>query len=145
MRENARGVADSSITEAFKIQILLQEYNTLRSEIVAKYPALISATAIGATALLLIVGFFLKDSTTDSLWLVVALLAFGFLVYCYAVWTNLRDLLRCAQRVAQLEIAINRRAGEDLLEWENRWGGGQEGLWGIATPFIRRKRNVPVH
>jgi hypothetical protein len=41
-----------------------------------------------------------------------------------------RDITHAAERVAQLELEVNSRAGEKLLVWENEWGGHKTGFWG---------------
>ena len=48
-----------------------------------------------------------------------------------------RDLHKAVQRVREIEIDINDRVGEDLLIWENLWGGAKTGFFGNARPLPR--------
>ena len=37
----------------------------------------------------------------------------------------------------EIELDINFRAKEDLLVWENLWGGASTGIYGKGIPFPR--------
>lgn len=144
MRSTPHEKAPSVIEDSIKIQILLHEYDTLRSENVARYSGVLQITGIGAAALLILLGISSGDAANEMSGITVAFLVFGIAVYLYAIGLNLRDTIVVGRRIAALETIINRRAGENLLEWESRWGGAKAGFWGLVSPFPRRRRNVPV-
>lgn len=115
--------------EKEKVQILLQEYSTLRSELVANGTKTFQMAALVGALLTLTLG----RPVDNRFWIaalvgVVGLFALGF--------TVVRDIKRLNRRVTELEAEINRRAGEELLVWESRWGA-------VATGFIFPRQPLP--
>lgn len=109
------------LSEKDKIQILLQEYNTLRSELVANTGrALQMATLVGIALTLTL------SRPVDKRFWIVAIIGVVGLVGLGSV--VIRDVRRLGHRVIELEKDINRRAGEELLVWENRRGALATGL-----------------
>ena len=109
------------LSEKDKIQILLQEYNTLRSELVAN-----TGKAMQMAALLGVVLTLILSRPIDKRFWVAASVGLVGLIGLGSV--IVRDIRRLARRVIELEKDINRRAGEELLVWESRWGGVTSGL-----------------
>ncbi|MGC2778219.1 MAG: hypothetical protein WA418_21540 [Bradyrhizobium sp.] len=142
---------DGKISEEskLKITILLAEYNTLRSEAIARGGHFYQTIAIGGTALSLIVSASASWLTNAekmshvysqvSIALIVTAVAIAGVVLGVLLWLIQRDLKKCAERIQELEIDVNERAGEDLLIWENLWGGSETGYWGSARPLRRGK------
>ncbi|MFA6054721.1 MAG: hypothetical protein WC769_05025 [Thermodesulfovibrionales bacterium] len=113
--------------EAFpKIQILLQEYSTLRSEILSRTNNMYQLI-VGAPTVLI---FILQNKS--HFWILFAILV---AVSCLFSWLISRDISKAARRLRRLENDINFRAKDHLLEWETRWGGNVTGYWGRAEPL----------
>lgn len=47
----------------------------------------------------------------------------------FSSWITFGNLSKVAKRMVQLEADINSRAGEELLVWETKHGGGLTGFW----------------
>lgn len=109
-----------------KVQILLAEYGSLRSEINARISSVYSAIAVAIFLIVFIlqqpigVGFFIA--------LFVAVAGVGvcgrFLAY---------DSFSAARRVQEIERMINELVGEKLLVWESDRGGLAKERWRKAT------------
>jgi hypothetical protein len=62
--------------------------------------------------------------------------------YCGRLITY--DIMNAAKRVRELEIEINKRAGEKLLLWETERGGLNPSYWwGLFLPFVNSRRKRP--
>ncbi len=102
-----------SSDEKDRIQILLEEYRTLRNEIVNRTG---NRFGIVGFVLPLIIGIAAQSgSALCWSWLLFASAAALLL----AVWLRLAVLIkRCSTRVAEIERRVNKSMGEDLLIWE---------------------------
>src|SRR5882672_8332261 len=111
----------SELGQKEKIQILLAEYATLRTEITGRIGYGFQIGGISAA----IITWLLQQALTNS----SVLLLLGSVILLLGVlgfsWINVRDLFRNARRVREIEFEINSRAGEYLLLWEMLWGGGR--------------------
>jgi hypothetical protein len=87
--------------------------------------------AVRATGLALLI------SLSSRTALFYAVLVFVIVAFAFAFWFMNRDILKAAQRIQEIELDINDRAGEDILVWENLYGGGATGWWGPARPSPR--------
>src|SRR5437870_2602136 len=103
-----------SLSEKDKIQILLQEYNSLRAELLLGHNKMFQLLSLGGALFVLII----SRPLDARFWTAVVA---ALVVISYVSFTIMRDILRLAKRVRELEVDINRRAGEELLIWENRW------------------------
>jgi hypothetical protein len=117
------------VSDKDKIQILLQEYNTLRSELVSNGSKQFQLVALAGVLVSLILG----RPIEKGLW-VATLVGVGAL-FCLGVMV-IRHTRRLVRRVIELETEINRRAGEELLVWESRWGA-------VVTGFVLRRPPLP--
>lgn len=114
------------------VNILLEEYRTLRAEIVARttngYQLL---TLVGGLPAALFLWINWKDPATlpATFWIVVFILGAAFVLLSFALY---RDIILVARRLRELESKINDLAGTKLLEWETRGGGG------IVTYMFRK-------
>jgi hypothetical protein len=100
-----------------KIQILLNEYNSLRTEVIHRTNNLYQMIAVGAVLFSLALA---RPYMDVRFWFAISigvgvLAVFGFLIH--------NDLEKAARRLRELESDINHRAGETLLIWETVWGG----------------------
>ena len=81
-------------------------------------------------------------------WATIILLSLALTTIVVTVWVLggmlKRDLEKAVTRVGEIELDINDRVGEDLLVWENLWGGRVTGYWGAAQPLPRiRLKTMP--
>jgi len=115
-------------SEEERVKILLQEYATLRTEILTRTTNWFQLIGSGAVLFVWIMG----QPLGVRFWvaLVAVLVVFSFL---YRLIT--RDIDKAAKRLRELEQDINCRAGETLLVWETRWGGAVTGHWGRGKPL----------
>lgn len=120
------------ISEEEKIKILLQEYATLRQEVIARTTHGFQLLSVGSVVL---AWMMTTQKTSGFFW---PGLSIAVIVYLIAIWFTLRDINKATARLRQLEQDVNRRAGEDLLVWESRWGGAVTGFWGPARPIEQR-------
>ena len=113
-----------------EIDILLKEYDTLRSEIIARTSGGFQLGAIVLAAITWM-GSRPVDHAPISPRLVGALVA-GIVALAFAYW---RDLYAASVRVAELEREINHLAGRPLLKWEGQYGPGSRGAFGWLIPW----------
>ena len=119
-----------------KIQILLAEYTTLRSELIARtgYGFQIEA-AIAA-----IITWLLQQPFTSGLFLGFVFVVLGALLFARV---NIRDWDKAAAEVRDLEHGINSRAGEHLLTHErlSRAAARMGFLSGLFDKIERRSKS----
>ncbi len=111
-------LALSRLTQKDRIQILLAEYASLRSEILARTSYGFQLMAISSIALTWMV-VQSSGSLSNLFWIVLTVIG---IVFCMSIFVNIRDLKKAAHRVKELEHEINSRAGEHLLIWESLSG-----------------------
>jgi hypothetical protein len=109
--------------EPAKVEILLHEYDALRSEIVGRtndgFNLLAVAGGLFGIALSLAPG-------SCRFW---ALAVIGLVVFEVARRETFYRIGRAAERLRQIEADINKRVGEEkpLLVWETDWGAADRG------------------
>jgi hypothetical protein len=101
-----------------EIEVLLAEYNSLRTELLQRNTTSFQTFGVGGTAFVGIVAYVF---TRSILWgSVLTIILFALL------WLVLRmfdfDSRNAAARISQLEAAINEKAGSKLLAWESDFG-----------------------
>ena len=119
------------ISEADKIRILLAEHSTLRAEIIARAAHAYQMIGFALAAVVLLVTL---RPNPIVFWSMIAVIA---TVLPFGLWVFWREMLKEGQRVREIELDVNERAQEDLLVWENLWGGGVTGFFGLARPLPR--------
>jgi hypothetical protein len=128
-------MTDVSIGEKEKVQILLAEYSSLRSEINARMSSIYQVAAIVAVTMI----WLLNQNFGPTLVVGWALALIGLFL---CGWALTRDCVRAALRVRELEREINRRANDHLLVWECEWGGQTSSIWSnrLLYAFLRLNR-----
>jgi hypothetical protein len=125
-----------ALTQLDKIQILLHEYDGLRSEIVQRWVGTQQQISIGVLVLMGVITVLVSTKAEyPRASILYVLLAIAIGIFGYAMWQVRRDTCKAATRVSEIEQDVNQRAGEELLQWETRWGGCVTGFWGSARPF----------
>src|SRR5207253_220924 len=118
------------VEEQNKVQILLQEYASLRTEIVHRTNNMFQLISVGAVI------FGLGVSGTS--WYRIGVdLAVGALAVWYFRRLIARDIRKAATRLREIERSLNSRAGETLLVWETYFGGDVTGWWGRGEELPR--------
>ncbi len=120
--------------EPEKIKVLLSEYNALSSQIISRFAgqcqlySMMAALTIG-----LLSAYFAHFIGWGSL---LALFVLTALISTW-LWLDIdRDIAKAALRIRGIEARINLSAGEQLLEWETKWGrGGVIGKRLFRNPF----------
>jgi hypothetical protein len=113
-----------------KIQILLAEYASLRSEINARISSGYTVTGIG-TALVV---FVIQQPIGAAFWIGLFMVIVG-VMYCARMVGY--DATNAAKRVREIELDVNKRVGEKLLVWETERGGLNASYWKAAMLFRR--------
>jgi uncharacterized membrane protein YkgB len=106
---------DETFKSEEKVKILLAEYASLMSEIVARtgHGFQVSGFAITALAFL---------ATAPSVtWRTILALTFIVLLLVGATFLTLRHVQLAAVRIREIERDVNRRAGENLMIWGISW------------------------
>jgi len=130
----------SGLGQKDRIQILLSEYSTLRSEILSRTGFGFQIAAVAAA----VITWFIQQPLSNHsayFWLAVIGIAFSFSI---SIFVNVRDLTRAAYRVKELEHEIDSRAGEHLLVWESLSGvltrtGLLKSFFSMVKPLPRSK------
>lgn len=103
--------------ERFKTDILLKEYDTLRSEIMSRTTSRFGILSIGGV----LTTFIASQPRGHLTWIVTGLCVGALLAlwWCYGVLID-----HCATRIREIEQKVNHLAGDDILLWESRSGTG---------------------
>lgn len=119
--------APENLETKFKIEILLKEYDTLRTEILQRINARFAVVGLlGALFAFALseVEWQSEKFSIDVWWLILAL-GVGVLL---ALWWRLGILIqRMATHLISIEQRVNQFAGEELLTWETKYGWGRLG------------------
>ncbi len=121
------------LTVKEQIDVLLKEYDTLRSEIINRMN---SGVQIGVVAVGVVTFLASRQSNQASIWVVVVPTT-GIVIFSLVLW---RDLYSASRRVAELEREINHLAGRALLKWESQWSTGSKGVFGWLTDWKIKKK-----
>lgn len=106
---------DSNVSIEQKIQILMAEYQTLRTEVMQRNSVLNAAIASFGTLAVPITALVFTQSTLVGWALLAGVPGMVFGTW-YMVHQNTKVL---AKRLRELEGEINTKAGETLLQWES--------------------------
>ena len=111
-----------AIEQKDKIQILLAEYASLRSELNARITSMYVVAGWTTVAII----WLLQQEYTKSFWLGLTIWAIGTV---YSARILVHDMANAGRRAREIENEINRRAEEKLLLWENELGGLTSSYW----------------
>ena len=117
-----------------KIKILLSEYDALSSQIISRFAGQNQLYSMTAAVTIGLLGAYFADFICG--WSLFWLLVLTALIMTW-LWLDIdRDIAKVALRIRQIEARINFIAGEQLLEWETKWGrGGVIGKHLFRNPF----------
>lgn len=104
--------------EKDNIAVLMQEYNSLRSWVFSRVNNAYQLIGIGPAALAIL----LTVSQVSGALLIVALIL-AMAGFSLGLCLTVLDVQQAGIRLLELEKEINRRAGQELLQWETRFGG----------------------
>jgi hypothetical protein len=122
------------MTDQERVTILLKEYDGLRAEVTARTGFGFQTVNFGIVAFIFLAT---RAASLDVIFWISLVL--GIIVIGFSTYFNLRDIGRASRRIAEIELDINARVGEDLLIWENLYSPGATGYFGRARP---RPRNL---
>jgi hypothetical protein len=128
------GDMEKPFSEKDKVMILLHEYDKLCQEIHNRTSSGFQLLAVGAVVFVWIIS---QQRLDGHLWSVIVVSA---IILSCGTWMVFRDIKKAATRLRELEKDINRRAGEELLVWETRWGGD---VTGDVRGHYRTRRTRP--
>jgi hypothetical protein len=114
-----------------KVRILLAEHATLRTEIIARIGHAYQMMGFLGITLALLFG---TSSSWKTFWIVFIV---ATIIISWGFWTFVRDMRKCTARIREIELDVNNYAQEDLLVWENLWGGEINGYFGLSRPKPR--------
>ncbi len=120
--------------EPDKIKILLSEYTSLSNQIISRFAGQCQLYSIIAAVTIGLLGVYFADFISGCSLLGLLVLTALFLAW---LWLDIdRDIAKAALRIREIEARINVSAGEQLLEWETKWGrGGVIGKHLFRKPF----------
>jgi hypothetical protein len=117
MEENQR------IPQSQKISVLLAEYNTLRTEVIAARGNVAQAISLASAVIMAALGY--KFSKDGFDWFQFAQVAASALAYLgFTFWWNEKNTRTFTARLREIEGDINERASERIILWETDYGWG---------------------
>lgn len=127
---------NSQISTVEKIQILLHEYDTLRSEILARSGHMYQIVTLCGALFVLIISL---TPLGIKFWFT---LGAAIIVVIIFSWLISRDIGKAAKRLREIENHINMVAGDKILAWESHWGGAVTGYFGRALPKLSESASM---
>jgi hypothetical protein len=130
------------LSDMERILLVLHEYDSLRHEIIERSGFMFQMIDMIILILCVLIVWpinrvFTDVTTTPNYrhrliflscrWLAAIILACILSVSMFGFY---RDIEKSAARVREIDTYVNGLAGEDLLQWETRWGGSPTGYWG---------------
>lgn len=122
------------LDECHKVAILVAEYNTLRTEVVAARASVAQAIGLSSAVLMGVVAFSFSTNFSGPNWVPWAIAAMAIIYVGLSCAWNEVNTRKFTTRLRLLETSINGRAGERLLVWETDSG------WGSILAPERRQR-----
>src|SRR5687767_11096033 len=117
----------SDFHESERVRVLLAEHGTLRSEIIALTTLRFQLYTLGGAVTTILSALYIRTFGVLPNWLfavlfasMLAFIGIAFSIMFRFIW---RDIQKAASRIREIELDVNDRVGEDLLVWENLWGG----------------------
>lgn len=105
-----------------KIAILLEEYKTLRTEVISR-----TGYGFQAGAVFVVVVTWLSQQLATAYWLlaIIATTIITFVAWIFFRRNN-QEIWNAGLRLREIEHSVNSRAGAQLLQWERRFGGSRD-------------------
>ncbi|HEY4940591.1 MAG TPA: hypothetical protein VII56_04130 [Rhizomicrobium sp.] len=118
-----------------KISVLLHEYDALRDELLNRNNLVFQVIGAYAAVLIGLTAAFAANLDRTTI-----LFLFGAVTVLFStlVWAIDRDYRRVVLRIRLIESDVNKRLGEELMEWETLWGVGK--LIGNPLVTLGRRR-----
>jgi hypothetical protein len=113
------------LSPAEQVTVLLKEYDSLRSEIIARISGQFTLIAVGAVVL----GAFLSWSPNRPRLVVMALLVVCLVGIGLVIFQNRQALRNVGQRLREIEAHINVIAGVSLMCYQNHFGAAIRGTY----------------
>jgi hypothetical protein len=108
-----------------RINILLEEYKTLRTEILSRTNNGYQLLAAGGALLAVVLANIKGLVASGQLWFTIGGGVLLLVIAVFLVIAMYSDISKAKVQVAALELRINKLAGEcTLLTWETKGGGG---------------------
>lgn len=126
------GKENNHLSDYEKINIILEEYKTLRTEVTERNGILIRVFTVAATLIVGTIGLMVQASAYIAGSIVIFL---GALLIAFTWFVVDQSARKCSYRLQEIEQAINELAKERLLCWESRFGlpaTGYKSWWGLA-------------
>ena len=101
-----------------QLQILLEEYNTLRAELIQRTSWQMQMATVTGSAIVVTSGFVISGNVIGG----VLLLCLAAIALTFGVFAIHRDTRMIAKHMQDLEEKINDLAGKRLLTWERDHG-----------------------
>lgn len=109
-----------------QIKILLEEYKTLRTEMLQRHSVIMQLVSIVITGLGAAITFaFVHNAAVAA---TVTLVTLVFAVGAGLLWLD-NDLRLLSSRIQQIEEKVNNLAHDKLMVWESTRGVNQLGYW----------------
>jgi hypothetical protein len=113
---------DKKLTRMEKIQVLLSEYNTLKTEIFEQSKAMYQVFGVGGTVSIAIIAFVFTNKSIVTI-VFGGLLVFLLLFFMYSVSRMMTFIAYEAnERLLEIEDLVNALAETKLLAWEHEHG-----------------------
>jgi hypothetical protein len=122
---------EPTMEEKDKVEILMEEYKSLRGEILQRNTVFNNFITVSATATVTLFAFIVLHYLIFGFSLLIILASVMFGLFKLVEF----DTLAAADRVREIEQEINQRAGERLLVWET-----DHGLY--TVPYGPRGRHI---
>jgi hypothetical protein len=116
---------EKDLTQSQKISVLLAEYDTLRTEVMAARASVVQAIGLAAAVTMGVIGFAFSTSFSGPRWVPWFIGTLALLYVCASCAWNEINTRKFTKRLRAIEEDINMRAKEPLLRWETEqgWGG----------------------
>lgn len=111
--------------EKDKVAIILEEYRSLRTEVLQRNTVLNSILTVAGTVSAATVGIMVQYSAYVAVSITILVV---LLLVAYAFWIIDYDSRRIGFRLRQIETEVNHRANDNLLRWETEHGLNPEGI-----------------
>jgi hypothetical protein len=129
------------LSQKDRIMIMLEEYKTLRTEMIERHTAFLQMFSMAAAALTAAAGWAVSQKLWTPLLIVGAAVAVGVTVG-FLILNH--DSYVLSEQLRKIEADINKRTSDQLLSWETTRGIEQYGYLERIRDSLRRLRAKPA-